>query len=105
MVRQSFGLSLHDFRELLLERVCHGAVHLSAPAFQEAGICGVPYQRVLEGVDRVWNLTPAENQFRPHQLVKRLVQSLPRQPGNGVQQFVMKVATRDGTDLCHLPHQ
>ena len=81
------------------------ACRCSAPAFQEAGICGVPYQRVLEGINRVWNFAPAENQFRPHQLVKRLVQSLPRQPGDGVQQFVMKVATRDGTDLCHLPHQ
>ena len=78
---------------------------MPASAFQEAGICGVPYQRVLEGINRVRNLAPAKNQFRLHQLVKRLFQFLPRQPGDGVQQFVMEIATRDGADLCHLPHR
>src|SRR2546430_5516699 len=98
MVRQGFGLSLHDFRKLLLERVRNGGVQMPASALQEAGICGVPYQRVLEGVNRVWNLAPAENQFRLHQLAKRIFQSLPRQPGDGVQQFIMELATRDGAD-------
>jgi hypothetical protein len=63
MVRQGFGLSLHDVRELLLERVCNGGVQNHASAFQESSICGIPYQRVLEGVDRVWNFAPAEHQF------------------------------------------
>ena len=98
---KSFGLSLHDFRELLLERVRNGGVQLRAPAFQEAGICGIPYQRVLEGIDRVWNFAPAEYQLRPHQLVKRLVQSLPRQPGDGIQQFVMR--TRDPRQRRSVP--
>src|SRR5262249_27278162 len=71
MVRQSFGLSLHDFRELLLESTRDSGVQIHASAFQEAGICSVPYQRVLEGINRVRNLAPAENQFRPRQLAKR----------------------------------
>jgi len=105
MACQSFGLSLHDVRKLLLERVRNGGVQVPASAFQEAGICGVPYQRVPEGIDRVWNLASAENQFRLHQLTKRLFQFLSRQSGDGVQQFVMKLATRDCADLCHLPHR
>src|SRR5262245_2184615 len=100
MVRQRFGLSLQDFREPLLERVRNGGVQMHAAASHEAGICGVPYQRVLEGVNRVWALAPAENQFRPRQLAKRLFQFLPRQSRDGVQQFVMELATRDGADLC-----
>ena len=64
-----------------------------------------PHQCVLEGVYRVWNFAPAEQQFRTHQLVERLVQSLLRQPGDGVHKFVMKFATRDGADLSHIPHQ
>ena len=72
MVRQSFGLGLRNIGELLLERIRNSGVQMRAAAFQEAGICGVPYQRVPEGIDRVWNLAPAENQFRPHQLPKRL---------------------------------
>jgi len=103
MVCQSFRLGLRNLSELMLERVRDGGVQMRAAAFQEAGICGVPYQRVLEGVNRVWVLASAENQFRPHQLRKRIFQSLPRQSGDGVQQFVMEFATRDGADLCHLP--
>src|SRR5262249_8021709 len=103
MVRQSFRLSLHDVRELLPERVRNGGVQMLAAAFHEAGICSVPYQRVLEGVNRVWTLAPAENQFRPRQLAKRLFQFFPRQSRDGVQQFVMELATSNGADLCHLP--
>src|SRR2546425_4232646 len=98
MVRKSFGLGLQDVRDLLLESTRNGGVQIHPSAFEETGICSVPYQRVLEGINRVWTLAPAENQFRSHQLVKRLFQSLPRQPGDGVQQFVMELATRDGAD-------
>ena len=105
VVCQSFGLSLHDFRKLLLECVRNGRVQMPAPAYQEAGICSVPYQGVLEGINRVRNLAPPKNQFRPYQLAQRLFQLVPRQPRDGVQQFVVKIAARDGTDLCHLPHR
>ena len=105
MARQRLGLSLHDLRKLLLERVGDGRVQRAASGFQEAGICGVTDQRVLEGIDRMWNLAPAENQFRLHQLPKRSFQSLPWHAGHGVQQLVMELATRDGADLCHLPHR
>src|SRR5262249_37521783 len=103
MACQRLGLSLHDLRKLLLERIGDGGVQLAASAFHEAGICRVPYQRVLEGVNCMWALAPAENQFRPHQLAKRIFQSLPWHSGHGMEQFVMELATRDGADLCHLP--
>src|SRR5262249_61702051 len=96
MARQRLGLSLHDLRKLLLERIGDGGVQLAASAFQEAGVCGVSHQRMLEGIDRMWNLAPAENQFRPHQLAKRSFQSLPWHSGHGIQQLVMELATRDG---------
>ena len=58
MVRQNFGLGLRNVGELLLEHVRNGGVQMRAAAFHEAGICGVPYQCVLEGVNRVWALAP-----------------------------------------------
>jgi hypothetical protein len=60
--------------ELLLERRCDSGVQLPAAAFQEAFIGGIPDQRVLEGINRVRNLAPAENQFRRHQLAQGLCQ-------------------------------
>jgi hypothetical protein len=59
---------------------------------------------VLEGVNRVWALAAAKNQFRPHQLPKRIVQPLLRHSGHGMQQLIVEVATGDGADLCHLAH-
>src|SRR5215471_15112994 len=44
---------------------------------------------MFEGVDRMRNFAPAEDQFGAHQLVERLVQFLLRQPSNGIQKFVM----------------
>ena len=61
MVRQSFGLGLCNLGELLLERVRNDGVQMRAAALHEACICSVPYQRVLEGINRVWNLAPTEN--------------------------------------------
>src|SRR5262249_39388759 len=100
----SFRLGLRNLGELLLERVRDGGVQMRAAAFQEAGICGVPYQSVLEGVDSMWALAPRENQFRPHKLPKRIFQSLPWHSGHGMQQLVMELAASEGADLRHLPH-
>ena len=72
MVRQSFRLSLYDFREVLFERVCDGSVQVTAAFFQEAGVGGVAYERVLEAINRMRNLAPPKNQFRLDQLIKRL---------------------------------
>jgi len=52
---------------------------LGIPSSSQPGVGGVSHKRVLEGINRVWNLAPAENQFRPNQLAKRLL---------SVQQFV-----------------
>ncbi len=61
---------------------------LGIPSSSQPGVGGVSHKRVREGINRVWNLAPAENQFRPNQLAKRLLQPLYRQLGYGVQQFV-----------------
>src|SRR5262249_15846946 len=82
--------------------LCNGRVQMAAAADQEGGIGGVPYKRVLEAINRVRNLAPPKNQFRLDQLAKRLFEVIPQQPGNGVQQFVVKVTTRDTTALCYL---
>src|SRR5262245_63363447 len=103
MVRQRFGLSLYNVGKLLLKRVRNGGVQMRAAAFHEAGICRVPHQRVLEGINRMWALAPAENQFRPHKLPKRIFQFLTWHSGLGMELFVMELATRDGADLCNLP--
>src|SRR5690349_10392055 len=50
--RESLGLSLHDFRELLLEHVRDGGVQRSASALQKPGFGSVAYQRMLESIDR-----------------------------------------------------
>ena len=39
------------------------------------------------------------------EMAKRVFELVPRQPSNGVQQFVVKVAARDGTNLRHLPYR
>jgi hypothetical protein len=57
VVRQSFGLSLDQLGELLLERVRDGGVQTPVPALQETGIGGIPYQCVLEAINRVRNLS------------------------------------------------
>ena len=74
-------------------------------ALEQRVVGRVLYQRVLEGVYRVWNSAPAEHQFRAHQLIERLVQSLLRQPGNGVDKFVVKFSSGDGADLGHIAHR
>ena len=85
MVRESFGLSLHDFREPLLEGVRDRGMQRCASALQESRVGSVPHQRVLEGIDRLGYLAPAEYQLRPNQLGKRLLKSLFWQPGYGAQ--------------------
>src|SRR5258708_25616913 len=77
MVRQSFGLGLRNIGELLLERIRNSGVQMRAAAFQEAGICGVPYHRVVEGGNRLWALTSSQNQFLPQQPPQRLFYFLP----------------------------
>src|SRR4029077_14571867 len=56
MVRQSFRLRLCDVGELLLERVRNGGMQMRTAAFQQARICGIAYQRMLESINRVWAL-------------------------------------------------
>ena len=50
MVRESFGLSLHDFREPLLEGVRDRGMQRCASALQQSRVGGVPHKRVLEGI-------------------------------------------------------
>ena len=68
MVRQSFRLSLHDFRESLLECARDCCMQVRAPGLQQAGIRGVSHQHVLKGIDRMRYLAPAEYQLRQNQL-------------------------------------
>ena len=105
MVRERLRLRLDDLRVPLLERVGDRGMQLCASALQESGVGGVSHKRVLEGIDRVGYLAPAEYQLRPNQLGKRLLQRLPRQPGYRVQQLVGELATHHGADLSHLPHR
>ena len=105
MVRESFGLSLHDFREPLLEGVRDRGMQRCASALQQSRVGSVPHKRVLEGIDRLGYLAPAEYQLRPNQLGKRLLKSLFWQPGYGAQQFVGELATHHSADLSHLPHR
>ena len=57
-------------------------------ALQESRVGGVAHKRVLEGIDRLGYLAPAEYQLRPNQLGKSLLKLLFWQPGYGAQQFV-----------------
>src|SRR5258708_37041906 len=83
MVRESFGLSLHNFREPLLEGVRDGGMQRCASALQESRVGSVSHKCVLESIDRLGNRAPAEYQLRPNQLSKRLLKSLIWQPGYG----------------------
>src|SRR5262245_9683266 len=49
---ESLGLSLHNFRESLLEDVCDGGMQRYASALQKSRFGGVPHERMLEGIDR-----------------------------------------------------
>src|SRR5690242_3123659 len=63
MVRESFGLSFHDFRESLLEGICNRGMQRCASALQESRVGSIPHKRVLEGIDRLGYLAPAEYQL------------------------------------------
>ena len=98
MVCESFGLSLHDFREPLLEGVRDRGMQRCASALQESRVGSVPHKRVLKGIDRLGYLAPAEYQFRLNQLGERLLKSLFLQPSYGAQQFVRELATHHSAD-------
>src|SRR5215471_21199317 len=83
MVCQSFGLSLHNIWEPLLERASDRGVQLRAAGLQQAGIRRLPHQCVLKGIDRMWNLTPAEYQLRSNELTKGFLQLFLRKPCHG----------------------
>ncbi|MGY3356957.1 hypothetical protein ACVWZK_003620 [Bradyrhizobium sp. GM0.4] len=76
MMRKSFGLSLHKVREPLLEGTRDRSMQRCASALQESRVGSVPHKRVLEGIDCLRYLAPAEYQLRANQLSKRLLKSL-----------------------------
>ena len=106
MVRESFGLSLRRFPGTVARtRSRSSACSCCAPALQQPGVGSIPHKHVLEGIDRLWYLAPAEYQLRSNQLGKGLLQFLFGQPRYGAQQLVGELATHHGADLGHLPHR
>src|SRR5260370_29367633 len=93
MVRESFGLSHHNFREPLLEGVRDRGMQRRASALQESRVGSVPHKCVLARIDRLGYLAPATYQLPPNQLANRLLTPLSRQPAYGAQQFVGELAT------------
>src|SRR5438132_8710743 len=76
MMRDSFRLRLHDFREALLEGVRDRGMQRGPAALENSRVGSIPHERMLEAVDRPGYLASAKYQFRADQLRKRLLKSL-----------------------------
>src|ERR1700751_1348854 len=105
MMRDGFGLTLHNFREAVLDDVRNHGMQPCASALEKSRIGRIPYERVLEGIDRPGDLTSAEYQLRSNQLRQWVLESLSGQPGNEAQELIGELATYDRPDLSHLPHR
>jgi len=74
MMRKRFGSPRDQVRQFLRESLCNSGMDLLASRAQQAGICGVLYQCMLEDVSRIGRLAANVNELRIGQLTQRFLE-------------------------------
>ena len=105
MLREAFGLGVHQFGEIGFERLCDLRVQLLPSLAQQIVVRRILYQRVLEAVDRVGRHTTLQHQLGGDKPSEGGLQLVLGQTGDGAQQRVGKFASDRGADLRHMPRR
>jgi len=104
-LRKEFGLVLHQLWGIGLERFGDLRVQLLPGATQQAAMCRVLHQRVLEGIDGIGRLASLEHQLGGDKAAESGLQLVLGATGDGAKQTVGKLASYRRADLRHQPHR
>jgi hypothetical protein len=105
MLREELGLAVHQLGGMGFERFGDLCVQLLASAAQQTIVRGVLHQSVLEAVHRMGRCAALENQVGGNEACECSLQLVLGKAGNGVQQFVPKLASDRRADLRHPSHR
>jgi len=104
MMRKSFRLDGHDFRELCLQHPADARMQFLALAAQEAVVSRVLNKRMLENERLIWRRAAAEDQPGADKLFQRVVKLSTGTPRERSNQFVGELSTDRRADLRDLLH-
>src|SRR6516225_12348068 len=85
MLSEKLGLAVHQLGEMGCKRVSNLCVQLLARTAQQAAMCRVLHQRVLEAVDGLWRSAALEHKLRSNETVERRLQLVLWETGDGMQ--------------------
>src|SRR6266436_8846939 len=105
VVRHDFRLARHDVGKRLLEGPRDLAVQLLPAALEEGFVGRIPYQRVLEAVNRFRRLAAAKNEPGLLKLSKRMVQRTLVASHQLAHEAIRELAPDGGADLTDLLHR
>ena len=88
MLCQDFWLSVHQLGGMCFERFSDPPVQLLASAAQQAAVCSILHQRVLEGVDSIGRRAALEDQLGGDEASERGLQLVSRKTGDSAQQLL-----------------
>src|SRR5882724_11649552 len=105
MLREKFGLALHQLGRLDFERFGNMRMQLLARAAQKATVSRIPHQRMLEAIDRVRRPAALEDQLGRDEAGESGLQLVPVQTRDSAQQFVGELPSDRRADLSYTPHR
>src|SRR5262245_52684943 len=105
VLRHDFRLARHDVGKPLLEYACNLAVQLLSTALEQALIGRIPYQRVLETVNRFGRLATAKHELSVLELGECVLQIGLGASSHRAQQGIGEIASDGGADLTNFLHR
>jgi len=103
MLREKLGLAFHDLGGVGCERFGDLRMQLLPGIAQQAAVCCVLHQRVLEAVDRVGRRAALEDQLGSNELTEIRLQLVFGKAGGRAHQRVGKLAPDRSTNLRYPP--
>src|SRR5262249_45234739 len=102
VMRHELRLCLCQLGELALERIGDTAMQLLAPPPQQARVCCILEQGVLEDIRGIRRLAAAKDQSSARKLLQRRLQSIAGNRCHAREQAIREFATDSRSDLGNL---